>query len=240
MYSLDSSSKICGNTTGICYHLVTGEEDLAVKIYYEGVDYPRQEEIEFFGKFSKEVVPVLISKYPVFDESRNYIGCAAPFIEETQGKAKDILYTMQSEKFLNGMIEIQEKLFVFDRNGIFLSDWGIHNLMIGKGQQIPFGIYLVDDSYYMRVDFDVELHNQQVFYQLIRSIVGHYLRKKGLFNCHMEEEEETFLNDFLEALTLSNPFFCTIPKLEKEMTGYNNLQEYLDDYIEIKQKKQKF
>ncbi len=232
VYQLNTENGIHGKTTGECYRLKVGEEDLAVKIYYKNADYLPENELAIFNKIHEKTIPILISKYPVFSESGDYIGEATPFIEEIKGKTEDILYQLPKDVIIEGLEEIQEKLPIFNQNYISLYDMGVHNMKIGKGNHLPFGIYMIDDSFHMISDLDTEFHNQQEFYRLLRSIVKlHFEKKGGLLG------KEDYLDSFIEKITSLDLFYCTIPNLEKQMANYENFQEYLDDYFDTAKKK---
>lgn len=236
-YTLNLKKGVQGKTSGICCRLKTKEEDLAVKIFYPHIDHISEQEIEVFQKIESQVHPVLISKYPVFNVQGEYIGSASSFIQETEkGKSKNLLYTMEKDFVLENLEMIQGALPIFNQRYISLFNFGVHNILIGRGTHLPQGMYLIDDSYDMVGSSDTEFHNQEEFYRLIRSIVKNHLVESG---GPLEDEEfvEEYLNEFMGQLMNSRLFYEMIPQLEKEMLPYATFQEYLDDYYETTSKK---
>lgn len=236
-YELDLKQGIKGKTNGICYRLKTEEEDLAVKIFYPRIDHISEQEIEVFQKIESQVHPVLISKYPAFSVQGEYIGSVSSFIQETEkGKSKDLLYTMEKDFVLENLEMIQGTLPIFNQHQILLFDFGVHNILIGRGTHLPQGIYLIDDSYDTVSSSDTEFHNQEEFYRLLCSIVKYHLGESG---GPLEDEEfvSEYLNEFMKHLVNSRLFYEVIPQLEKEMRPYSTFQEYLDDYYETTSKK---
>ena len=237
IYQIDLKQGVKGKSRSICYRLKTEEEDLAVKIFYPHFDHISEEEIKVFQKIESQVHPVLISKYPVYDIHEEYIGSASSFIEEDEkGNSKNLLYTREKDFVLEKLAMIQETLSTFDEYKISLFDFGVHNLLIGRGTHLPHGIYLIDDSYDMVSSSDTEFHNQEEFYRLLRSIVKYHL---GQNRGPLENEEfvDEYLSEFMRSLTDSRLFYEVIPQLEKQMLPFSTFKEYLDDYYETMSKK---
>ena len=237
IYQIDLKQGIKGKKNGICYQLKTEEEDLAVKIFYSHMDHISKKELAIFKTIESEVQPILISKYPVFDIQGEYIGSASSFIyEDVKEGSRRRLYQLDKEFLLENLEMIQEKLSIFDQHHILLYNLGIHNLLIGRGTHLPHGIYLINDSYDMVTTSDTEFHNQEEFYRFLRSMIKYHLIEIRKFQ-GSEEFTMEYLDNFMNQLRDSRLFYETIPQLEKKMTSFSTLQEYLDDYYETAFKK---
>lgn len=91
-YVLPDNPIAKAGATGTVYRLCVGQEDLAVKIYHpepilgdDDIWYPPIDELEYFIDFSKETLPILLSRYAVYNEDMQYCGCATDYISETRG-----------------------------------------------------------------------------------------------------------------------------------------------------------
>ena len=218
-------------STGKCFRLQKGDVDLAVKIYFSkrklDVVYPELKELKYFTTYSKETYPIILSHYPVFDLNEKYIGCAAPFLEETAGNTSDVLYTLPRKQIIEGFSKLQDSVSIINKHYIALCDWGIHNLVIGKGKDLPFGVYMIDDSSYC-LDNEVEKYNFLEMNMLISDMIDVYFNRLG-FNIFGEYEKE-YVSRFSH---IQDP----VALLEKESEGYSCIGEFLKDFKNVYQKR---
>lgn len=171
----------------------------------------------------------MLSHYPVFDLDKNYIGCAAPFLEESMGETSDILYTLPREQVIEDFYKLKESIPKISGKNIGLCDWGIHNLIIGENKSLPFGFYMVDDSSYF-LDKDVDDYNSFEINLLVTDMIDFYFSKSGFR--FMNDLEKAYLSTFRK---MASP----VSFLEKESEGYSCMAEFLSDYRDIS-KKRKF
>ncbi len=177
MYLLDTKDGKGGTSTGVVYHLCRDEVDLAVKLYLDkedsdGVIYPDLDDLKAFCRISSEVLPVLLSRFPTYDEKGNYNGCCTPFLYETRGNTLDLLYTLPKEEVIASLYALSKVVDKFTDLGIELEDWAVYNLRFGENPayQLPFSLYMIDDSYY---EFSEE--DSQVLHSLNRTEMNHLI-----------------------------------------------------------------
>lgn len=223
MYELPLGNGEKGNSSGICYHLKNEDVDWAVKLYYEKPCdekfYPTLGELKVLGEIHEQVIPVIVSEYPVFDSGGDYIGCVAPFIYEPRGKTKEILYQEPLENVLNGLHKIQETIPTFTKYKVVVNDWAIWNMKIGVTKNLEMGMYLFDDSFYEISDASsetIEEWNQMELSYLIFTMIEQYF-------VDVEYESMT-QKEFCSRFEEKN----SLRLLEQESRGYSNLESYLE------------
>lgn len=238
LYKLNLKNGIHGKSSGVCYHLQDKNQDLAVKIYYNkhgDNDFPEDWEIEIFGEIHTQVLPVVLSQAPVYNEKGDYIGCCSPYLYETKGKTREILYTLPRDYILNCLSRLEETIPVFSENRIELCDWSIYNVMLSEGKMLPFDMHLIDDTFYRLTKSNPQLltqENRGCLSDLIISIIENHTLNGvdySVSNCPY----------FLNLRSTLGEKYDPITYLEKESRGYFNLDDYFRDYLEV-QKKKKF
>lgn len=237
-YSLSLDYAMIGKTSGVCYHLVEGGVDLAIKLYYCPEEfekiYPSLFELNQFCAISDSVFPVLVSKAPVFDEVGNYIGCSTPFIHEFFGATKEVLYQAPLEFVFQGLSNFQKTLSTFSQNKIHIFDWRISNMKIGWVKDIGLGMFLYDDSYYYLSDLserELKQENQKEFNHLIASMILDYYYFEYGSTLFSSREERNRRFNFSDRFDLPYPS-SALSLLEKEARGSLTLGSYLDQVIE--------
>ncbi len=215
--------------SGEVYRLVTKDEDLAVKIYHESVDYqyidswyPDEDELDCFTLAYTPNLPVLLSKHKVLDENKKYIGCATDYVTETRGNSYNAIKRLPIDLFFRYMNDIENSIPYFDERFISLCDWQLGNLKLGiTKSNADEKIYIFDDSEYSLV-YDTndafEMNN------LIEDITSRYSNEFGV----------TAKNAFMKHLLNSGDY---LRYFEKVTRGYNNIEEFFTDYAKVYQKK---
>lgn len=238
LYRLNTKDGIFGKSSGVCYHLQEKNQDLAVKIYYNkngDNDFPEDWEIEIFGEIFEDVLPVVLSQAPVYNEKGKYIGCCSPYLYETKGNTGDILYTFPRNYIFECLTKLEDTISIFSENRIELCDWSIYNVMISEGKNIPFDMHIIDDTFYRLTTSNPKVLNQEnrsCLSDLLVSIVEYYsLSNGGNSNINYPY--------FLNLISKVGQKYDPVSYLEKESRGYSNLDEYFKDYAKI-QKKKKF
>lgn len=228
VYELPLEGGIKGETSGICYHLKDEDVDWVVKLYYDTSwdekVYPTLEELEVISRIHEQVMPVIVSEYPVFDSNEDYVGCAAPFIYESKGKTKKILYREPIENILDGLHKIQQVIPIFTKHRIVVNDWTIWNMRIGTIKDLKIGMYLFDDSFYEVSNLSdkmIEGLNQREFNNLIFTIIDDYFFRNGNIKYDSMEQQE-----FCDRFGKSK--YSPLSLLENESRGYPNLETYLE------------
>lgn len=239
LYQLPLTHAIKGETSGICYHLKNENVDWAVKLYYKNEEkiyqiYPTLLELQKICSIQKQVVPVMVSEYPVFDEFNQYIGCCSPFIDETRGKTCEILYKESVDLILEGLYKIQETLSIFTKNYIEVSDWSLSNMKFGSVKNLDFGMYLYDDSFYGLSDvpkWHLAERNAAELNHLIYTIISDYYdyhnKKEDAFL--LSEEELGYRDAFCNRFNYWERSESSLVLLEKESHKFPNLEAYLED-----------
>ncbi len=237
MYHLHSREKGQGGiTSGTVYHLCQDNVDLAVKLYLDiddEVDYPDLETITYFSSVSSQVLPVVVSHSPVFDQEGAYIGCSAPFLYESRGNTNDLLYTLPKEEVFSYLYSLCHTVDIFTELHIQLCDWAIYNLRFGENTtyQLPFSLYMIDDSFYEQQKDkpikELSLINRMEMNRLIISIVDEFFDGEDLAIRHIKKE---YINRYDLA---SNP----LRLLEKDCEPYNTLGEFFSSFHHKKKTK---
>lgn len=231
LYSLSLKDGMEGKASGTCYRLLQDDLDLAVKLYSAHSFYPSLFDLEKFCLLMEECVPVLLSKYPVFDEEGNYIGCATPYIMESRGDTLKALYELPISEILTYLRALSNAVSILVENSIGLCDWGVHNSKLGKGKDLPFGLYVFDDSYYTvstKPYSLLEENNQNALSRLIRGIV-HWrlwnLENKYHVDPFFDEKYHAYLERFYYQLD-------PVAFFEAETSGFNTLEMYVQDIVQ--------
>ena len=140
---------------GDSYCVQMGDRLLSVKIYHSEEEplenlyyYPDEKTLSKFIELAPFVRPILLSQFLVTDEEGHYIGCARDYIEPSYPNTTEALFAIPKEKALQYFYSIEEKIPVFDKNGILLFDWHNGNAMLGTIQQGPEQLYVFDDTCY--------------------------------------------------------------------------------------------
>ena len=239
MYYFDSQEKgQGGRTTGTVYHLCQDNVDLAVKLYLnldEVEDYPDLETITYFGVISSQVLPVVVSHSPVFDQEGAYIGCSAPFLYESKGNTSDLLCNLPKKEVFSYLHSLNQTIDIFTDLHIQLCDWAIYNLRFGENvsYQLPFSLYMIDDSFYEQCDDqttkDLYLINRMEMNHLIASIADEFLSARVDILPKVEREYVKRYEHVSDSLRL----------LEKDCEPYATLGEFFSSVHQKGIQKQK-
>ncbi|HIT22206.1 MAG TPA: hypothetical protein IAB56_04485 [Candidatus Scybalousia intestinigallinarum] len=239
MYYFDSQEKgQGGRTTGTVYHLCQDNVDLAVKLYLnldEVEDYPDLETITYFGVISSQVLPVVVSHSPVFDQEGAYIGCSAPFLYESKGNTSDLLCNLPKKEVFSYLHSLNQTIDIFTDLHIQLCDWAIYNLRFGENvsYQLPFSLYMIDDSFYEQCDDqttkDLYLINRMEMNHLIASIADEFLSAREDILPKVEREYVKRYEHVSDSLRL----------LEKDCEPYATLGEFFSSVHQKGIQKQK-
>ena len=172
--------------SGRCYRLRRNFQDLTVKIYHKepifsdhGSWYPSEEELKKMISFSDYTAPVLLSKYIVRDENSQYIGFARNYIESTCDDVVGAIFEYPKEKILGYLYQIYEVIPILNQADIFVSDWSIQNIMLGKFNNSSEQLYLFDDSNYTIID-NCSDYNYLEFDSLISDFIFSYLNRHSM------------------------------------------------------------
>lgn len=216
--------------TGTVYRLPIDQEDSAVKIYHsepilgdDDICYPSLDELEYFIDFSKETLPILLSKHIVYDEDKQYCGCATDFITETRGNTADALFSLPKEFVFDKLHQLWSVIPILDEWGIESNDWSLENIKLGKGRELSEMIYLYDDSNY-HVSRSKTNNLWEANY-LIEDIVAYYC------STHFQEE---IAERICDSITQRDN---TLTYLERQSKNFSTLAEALDHKAKVLQKK---
>ncbi len=239
MYCFDPREKgQGGRTSGTVYHLCQDNVDLAVKLYLnldEVEDYPDLETITYFGSISSQVLPVVVSHSPVFDQEGDYIGCSAPYLYESKGKTSDLLCNLPKKEVFSYLHSLNQTIDIFTDLHIQLCDWAIYNLRFGENAsyQLPFSLYMIDDSFYEQQDDittkELSLINRMEMNRLIASIADDFFHTEGVTLLKSEREYVKKYDYVSDPLRL----------LEKDCKPYATLGEFFSSVHHKGMQKQK-
>ena len=107
---------------------------------------------------------------------------------------------------------------------LVLWDWGVGNLLYGKGQNLPLGLYAIDDSGYYFDSHVTWEENRQMLSYLINDIIAGYVFRHA--HSLKDPISETVLSPYLK----SEDSFSL---LKQESRNYSSLQDYLLDKVEL-------
>lgn len=159
IYSIYNHDFLGSGYSGSVYRLQTDSIDLAVKIYRQKVLdfcekesswFPCRETLQYFVEQSHEFYPVLLSHYLVEDMLGNYIGCASPYVEEINGKTVNCIWQLATDQFFTYFENLWKTISHFTSKEIEIEDWNADNIILGRGRDLPFDLYMIDDSSYKR------------------------------------------------------------------------------------------
>lgn len=172
--------------SGKCYKVCDNGRILTVKLYLsesglngEEVFFPDEETLEKLIQLSPYTSPILLSHYLVRDKNGNYIGCARDYIEASSLDATDAVFQLPKEEALEHFQRIEDKIPIFDENGILLDDWNSYNIMLGRVANGAETLYVFDDSSYSLSSY-YKQSNHREFTHLIEDMIEEYLITYGL------------------------------------------------------------
>ena len=174
-YDLELDDEKKGQTVA-CYRLLVPEKkiDYAIKLYHSW-DYLSLEDITRLQEFYLDSFPICLSNYPVFDEKCRYIGSASSYIEENYGQTEEVIYQVPLEKIYSHLSQLEEKIALVTTKNLVLWDWGLGNLLYGKGQDLSLGLYMIDDNgYYFDSGITFKENHQELSY-LINDIIARFV-----------------------------------------------------------------
>lgn len=223
-YDLELIDEKCGQTT-VCYRLqvLKRKIDYAIKLY-RSFDYLELEDIARLQEFYLDSFPICLSEYPVFDEECNYIGSATSYIEEKYGPTEKVIYQVPLEKIYMYLSQLEEKIALVTMKKLVLWDWGVGNLLYGRGQDLPLGLYMIDDNgYYFDSQITFEENRRELFY-LINDIIANFVFR------YAESLKDPVSERILTPYLKSEDSFSL---LKTESRNYSSLQDYLLDKVEF-------
>lgn len=172
--------------SGSCYKVYTDDQILTVKLYLsesplsgEEIFFPDEEILKKFIKLSPYTSPILLSQYLVRDSNGNYIGCARDYIEASSPNTIEALFRLPKKESLSHFQQIEEKLSIFDENGILVDDWNSYNVMLGRIENGDEKLYIFDDSSYM-LSSHYRYSNHREFTHLVEDMIEEYLLSYNL------------------------------------------------------------
>lgn len=214
--------------TGCCYRLQVPEKnlDLAVKLYHQdfGCDYLDLEDISRMREFFMDSFPICLSEYPVFDEEKKYIGSASSYLEEIVGPTDEVIYQLPLEEVYRDLSYLEEKIALVTMKKLVLWDWEVGNLLYGKGQNLPLGLYAIDDSGYYFDSHVTWEENRQMLSYLINDIIAGYVFR------YAQSLKDPISEKILFPYLKSEDSFSL---LKQESRNYSSLQDYLLDKVEL-------
>ena len=167
--------------SGKCYKVCDDDRILTVKLYLsesglsgEEVFFPDEETLEKLIQLSPYASPILLSQYLVRDGKGNYIGCARDYIKASSPNTTEAVFQLPKEKALEHFQKIEEKIPIFNENGILLDDWNSYNVMFGRVANGDEKLYVFDDSSYTLSSYHRQ-SNHHEFTHLIEDMIEEYL-----------------------------------------------------------------
>ncbi len=218
--------------TGSCYRLQVPEKhmDLMVKLYHQDYycDYLDLKDIFRMQEFLKDSFPIRLSEHPVFDEAKKYIGSATPYLEEIAGSTEKVIYQVPVDQMYTDLARLEEKIALVTMKKLVLWDWGIGNLLYGKGHDLPLGLYAIDDSGYYFDSHVTFKENRRMLSDLINDIIASFVFR------HVQSLKDPISEKVLHPYLKAEDSFTL---LRNESSAYSSLEEYLIDKISLVKRK---
>lgn len=230
LYTLPSEPIAKPGATGMVYRLQTEQEDLAVKIYHDKpilkddvVCYPTLDDLEYFIDFAPETLPILLSKYAVYNEQKQYCGCATDFIMETRGDTAEALFTLPRDLVFDYLHQLWDAIPILNDWGIASNNWSLANVKLGKGKHLSERIYLYDDSNYSVRRKRTDNIGEAAL--LIEDIVAYY--------CSSRFDERIYRKIMADIYQKEDP----LAYLERQSSSCSTLAESFDRQAKVLKKK---